>query len=200
MKRFLWIIGIMLFASTGFGQGFEDEETGGFGGAALQITALNGNAAVLGGLRGGYIFNRRATIGGGYYHILNEINAPEPSRTEFGRNLNLTLEYLGVEGEYNLRPAGALHYSLYGLLGIGFLNYADGDDNTFTLSDRIYLFEPGVSVSYDLTSWMRLDTRVGYRIVAGVNRKDLDSSDVSNPEVTLTLEFGKFGPACIPLF
>jgi hypothetical protein len=200
MKLLIWITGFMLISFPCFGQGFEHEETGGFGGAALQITALNGNAAIVGGLRGGYILNRRATIGGGYYHILNEINAPQSSRTEFGRNLKLVLEYLGVEGEYNLRPSGDLHYSLYGLLGIGYLNYADEDDNTFVLSDRIYLFEPGVSVIYDLTAWMRLDTRVGYRFIAGVTRRDLSSSDVSGPELTFTLQFGKFIRDYVPPF
>lgn len=69
-------------------------ERGGFGGPVIKFTSVNGQAAILVGGRGGWIFDHSLAIGGGAYTVVNEIDAPKDALPLEGP-LDIEFGYLG---------------------------------------------------------------------------------------------------------
>lgn len=172
-------------------------ETGGFGGPVVKFTSINGQAAVLIGGRGGWIFDHSLIVGGGAYAVVNEINAPE-GVLPFEGPLDIEFGYLGFELEYVSRPASLLHYSLYTFIGGAATNFVKDVGPVYKSNEQVgetafmFLLEPGANAELNVASWFRINAGVSYRLAVGVEQEGLKDGDFRGIAATLTFKFGTF--------
>lgn len=171
-------------------------ESGGYGGPMLSFTSINGEAAVLVGGRGGWIINHRFVLGGGGYGLSTNLRADVQGPQ--GEELFLEAGFGGVLLEYYFHPQRLLHFSLQTFIGGGSVTYSDRNQNTDDDTDEPYgmdnffYCEPGVTLTLNVTSFMRLGGGVSYRYVNGVSLAPLKNSDLAGPAVNVFLNFGSF--------
>ncbi len=205
MKKAILILVFGLLAI----QVFAAEETlfsgelshGGFGGPVVKFSQVNGINSVLAGGRGGWIINHSLIIGGGGYGLVNNIKAPGVYVD--GVQANLVFGYGGLELEYISRPNRLVHYSMYMLIGGGGISNTIFDEvgedyenhhhyNHDIENDEIWVIEPALNVTLNVTSFFRISAGAGYRYVTGANLTGTSNSDLSNTAFNLTFRFGKF--------
>jgi hypothetical protein len=97
-------------------------ETGTFGSAAVKVTSLRDEAAVLVGGRGGLVINHSFLLGAGAYGVVSEFDAPDGVRPEEGP-LDIAFGYGGLELEYRFFPQSVGHFGVSTLVGGGAIHY-----------------------------------------------------------------------------
>ncbi len=178
-----------------------DLSHGGFGGPVVKFSQVNGENSVLVGGRGGWIINHSFIIGGGGCGLVNKIKVPSVY-DENGNQADLVFGYGGLELEYIGRPNNLVHYSMYVLLGGGGISnsvyekdhdgYKDHDHYNNIDSDVVWVVEPALNVTLNVTSFFRISAGAGYRYVTGANLAGTSNSDLSNTSFNLSFRFGKF--------
>ena len=171
-------------------------ESGGYGGPMLSFSSINGESAVLVGGRGGWIINHQFVLGGGGYAVASNHRAALQSAD--GEELYIEAGFGGLMLEYYHRPAHLLHFALHAFIGGGTVTYSErnekddgGEGEKFDMDSFFYL-EPGVTLTLNVTSFMRFGAGVSYRYVNGVSLAPLTDSDLSAPAFNLFLNFGSF--------
>ena len=179
-----------------------DVSHGGFGGPVVKFSQVNGVNSVLVGGRGGWVVNHSLVIGGGGYGLVNDIKVPNVY-DENGVQANLVFGYGGLELEYIGRPNKLVHYSMYMLVGAGGISnsvyeeddyeyYDDNNHYNHIEDDAVWVVEPALNVTLNVTSFFRVSAGAGYRYVGGANLTGTSNSDLSNTTFNLTFRFGKF--------
>jgi len=199
---------IMVFSLLAL-QVFAAEETlfsgelshGGFGGPVVKVTQINGTNSILVGGRGGWILNHSFILGGGGYGLVSDIKVPGVYVD--GVQANLMLGYGGLELEYIGKPNKLVHYSIYMLVGGGGISntildeegedYENHNHNNHNIEDdAIWVIEPALNVTLNMTSFFRISAGAGYRYVTSANLTGTSNSDLSSTSFNLTFRFGKF--------
>jgi len=171
-------------------------ESGGYGGPMLSFTSIDGKAAVLVGGRGGWIINHQFVLGGGGYGLATNLHADVQGPE--GEELFLEAGFGGVLLEYYFHPQRLLHFSLQTFIGGGTATYSERDKHSDDRinqeydTDNFFFCEPGVTLTVNVTSFMRFGGGVSYRYVNGVSLAPLKNSDLGGPAVNLFLNFGQF--------
>lgn len=157
-----------------------------FFGPVVKFTQVNGEFGLVLGGRTGWIINDNYVLGLGVYGLANDVEANEISS---GVTPDLTMGYGGLELEYVIEPEQLVHFSVYTLIGMGFveLDYTSSDGD-----DTFFVFEPAANVWVNVTNFCKAGLGVGYRLVAGANVEGLESEDLSGLAATLTFKFGGF--------
>ena len=200
---------IMVFSLLAL-QVYAEEETllsgdlthGVMGGPVVKFSQVNGENSVLVGGRGGWIINHSFVIGGGGYGLVNDIKVPNVY-DENGVQANLVFGYGGLELEYIGRPNKLVHYSMYMLVGAGGISNSVYDDDyrddyenhnhyNHIEDDAVWVVEPALNVTLNVTSFFRVSAGAGYRYVGGANLTGTSNEDLSNTTFNLTFRFGKF--------
>jgi len=211
MRKVLWImlVGLapaMAQQETLISGGIE---SGGYGGAMLQLTRLKGTAAVLVGGRGGWIVNHQFVIGGGGYALVTSLTGDkdvldESLQTRYqGKDLYLDVTMGGIMLEYYFRPQKLLHFSLQALIGGGDAGYTthrkgevdwNSDDNQHPMvaEDSFFFIEPGVTLTLNVASFMRFGAGGVFRYVNGVDLPGLANGDLQGAGFNLFINFGSF--------
>ena len=165
---------------------------GGWGGPVVQISTVRDRTAVFVGGRGGWLIDRRFTIGAGAFGLTNGILAPDAVQVP-GQEVELKMGYGGAWLEYVLSPSRLVHVSLGTLVGGGGLSLAvrDGGD-LGSGSDDFFVVEPAVIAELNLAKHVRANVGAAYRWMSGVDMDGLSTSDVAGFSVIVALKFGKF--------
>jgi hypothetical protein len=163
---------------------------GGFGGPVMKITTFRDDVGLLVGGRGGWIINHVLALGGGGYGLTNNIEAPI-------RGYYLNVGYGGPIVEYIIASNRLVHASVNLLIGAGGVNYREDywdidEHSIFIEEDAFFVMEPGVDLELNVTNFLRVNAGISYRLIDGVESRDLDDSDMSGVAATLMLKFGKF--------
>jgi hypothetical protein len=166
-------------------------ESGGFGALVWKLTEINGETAIMGGGRGGWIINHTFVIGAGGYGLVNNM---EPRGIHFEKYLVLELGYGGLEFEYIANSQRLIHYSIYTLIGGGNVTYRERDRpyEEAYVADGFFVAEPGVSFELNVTKFFRVGLGTSYRYINGVNLEGTSNSELQGLSANLTLKFGKF--------
>ena len=100
--------------------------------------------------------------------------------------------------EYIFEPNSLGHFSLYTLIGGGATNFVK-DVGSASQSNQqagetgfMWVLEPAVNAELNVTSWLRLNAGVSYRLTSGLNQPGLDDSDFSGVSASLAFKFGSF--------
>jgi hypothetical protein len=179
---------------------------GGFGGPDWKMTKIYGDMGLMAGGKGAWIIDHKVFIGGGGYGLVNDISAPVADRF-------LNLGYGGVVVGGIIGSDKVVHLCISALIGGGGVNYRkhwedmngrcdyDDDDDIFCnddskpdfiSNDNFFVIEPGVDLELNVAKFMRITFGVSYRIVNGLQGKDLKNSDLSGVSANVMLKFGKF--------
>lgn len=175
-----------------------DYAIGGYGGVGVMYTRFvnSGVPQVCG--EGAVLLDHVLEIGGGGCGITASVDAsaygPEPhqsgDRMRFGYGGGLIRYHFFSHSKVNL-GVGALIGA--GGISIGVPN--DNDDTgeyTHLRSEAVFVFEPHVGAYSNVTRWLRIGAIVGYRLVSGVDMKNLSNSDFSAPTLGGVVQGGWF--------
>jgi hypothetical protein len=211
MRKMLWILLIglapaMAQQETLISGGIESD---GYGGAMLQFMPLKGSSAVLVGGRGGWIVNHRFVLGGFGYGLLtnipvdkNVLDVKLQSRYA-GEDLYLDVTMVGGMLEYYYRPQKLLHFSLQTLIGAGKAGYTThrkgeldwangGHQDQMVAEDDFFFIEPGLTMTLNVTSFMRFGAGGVFRYAMGVDLPGLVDGDLQGAGFNLFINFGSF--------
>ena len=189
----VWIVMPAFLAVSLFGQEqlISDKiESGGFGGPVWKMTRLNGEAALIGGGRGGWIINHTFVIGGGGYSTLHDVKTDLIGTG--GKPLHLRMEYSGLELEVVGHSERVLHWTVQALFGGGRIRLREHDPGHETSSDGFAVVDANVNAEVNVLQWLRVNAGAGYRLAFGIESQGLGNGDIGGPEVQVTLKFGKF--------
>ncbi len=168
-------------------------EHGGFGAPVWKITGVGGDVVPISGARGGWIINHTFIIGYGTYGMNGEVDAPSLARQTYARpNLDLDFRYRGLEFEYINNWDKLFHWGIYTLVGGGSANFTDPNDDDFDTDDNLFVLEPAVNGTLNITRWFRATAQASYRFVGDVDLVGVDSGDLGGPALALELRFGRF--------
>lgn len=169
---------------------------GGFGGFSMRGSALNRNPSLWIGARGAIIFGRRFAIGGAFYEANARFGGPIVDRR--GNHLGLRAAYGGMTVDWTVWRGGITTLGIEGLVGAGAAcisrssSYRD-DDWRCIEAVRMFVFEPGANVAFDITDWFRAGVSLGWRFVARQAWRPPNDFSLAGPYLGLNLDFGWFG-------
>lgn len=120
-----------------------------------------------------------------------------PSTTVAGRPAQIELGYGGLLLEYIGAPWELVHYGLNLVVGGGGGRLVDDayDDPQHDESldqTAVFVTEAGGRLELNVTSYVRVGTGIGYRIVSGSDLQAVSDADLRGPYAELTLRFGRF--------
>jgi hypothetical protein len=176
---------------------------GGFGAAAVKITPVDGEAAVMPGVQGGWIIGHSLVIGLAGFGLATRQEAPAGMRVQ-GRPSTLEMGYGGFRAGYILLPKSIVHLGFGVLVGAGgvaalsrdeLLVIDDGQANyerRVDNSDAFFVTEPEIEAEINVTKFMRVAVSGSYRFVADIDSPGLSASRVGGPAAGLALRFGAF--------
>ena len=175
----------------------DDVEIGFMCGSIIKYTSIYDEAAWLLGLRSALIFDQSFIVGAGVYGLATDIQAPhEVQRIYHKRNMEMEMAYGGMELEYIYRPYKLTHLSFYSLIGVGNIGYSDegaSDENDdFNKKDTVFIIEPAVNCTLNVTQWFRISTGISYRMITDFQLAGVDEKDMSGFSGILSFMFGKF--------
>jgi hypothetical protein len=160
-----------------------------YGGPEAKITAIEGSAAVLAGIQGGYMFGDTLVLGASGYMSVTDSPATDAAAL-LGRPAHIAVAYGGlrVGGVLGARQRLRLTYGL--LAGGGVVGLSVSGEPRRSAS--VPLVEPDVQVEFDLTRFMRIAAGFSYRLVAESAFADAGDVDLSGPAGSVALRFGNF--------
>jgi hypothetical protein len=187
----LFVLSLFVVSST-FAQPAGSGSSG-FGGPALKVTQVNDETAILLGGRIGGILNHVFVVGAGFYRLLDDVKAPrDNTRLDLTLDLDLNLDYVGLDLEYIFMAERPVHFSIQGLFGGGRAQYWEGKDRVVA-EEGVWVVEPGANIIFKIAPFFRIELGASYRFVSGVNRlQGLEARDLSGPSAGMVFQFGKF--------
>lgn len=172
---------------TLFGEG--EITHGGFGAPVVKFTKVNGQFGLLVGVRGGWVTNHQFVIGGGGYGLVNQV---EGNEIIDGSKRKLILGYGGLELEYIHDYKKLAHFTFYLLLGGGVVYYRNWWDYQGRQEDAFFIAEPAVSIETNVMKFFSVALSTSYRLISGVEDRNLSNSDLNGLAFSLIFKFGKF--------
>jgi hypothetical protein len=169
---------------------------GWYAGPAVEVTTLNGEAAVMSGLRAGWIANHRLSLGFDTYRVVSDVPADRPSADGLA---NTEFFYSGLSAAYAFPVAPRLSASPTFLLGAAEAHWRedfwDGLTSGWERDEQhttSLVLEPGVRVEYQVLPWMQATLGAGYRFVTAGKSGVLEQGAMGGPGGALGLRFGRF--------
>jgi hypothetical protein len=167
----------------------------GFLGLSLRgTTTVNGNPSALSGARLGFVFDDRFTIGGVFYSLTARYGGPivDP----LGHRLGMRMAYGGVLLGWSLYKGRVMRVGLETLAGAGAACVSRNRRayGRWECIEKVGLvsLEPGLSVGFTVTDWVRVGFTGGYRFVTREAWREPNEFTLSGPYVGLDVDFGAF--------
>lgn len=148
-----------------------------------KAATLNGDWGLFGGVRAGYNFNNKFSLGLVAHGLIPEklgksyINRDERDELHIG--------YGGAEATYRYVLSNKFYLTGTVMVGAGRVDYENADWH-----DYFFITEPGVAINYSLTNWFGLGYSVNYRLASGVKYFDFSNASFSGLSMDLTFNFG----------
>jgi hypothetical protein len=167
----------------------------GFAGLSLRgTTTTNQNPSVLSGARFGFVFDERFTIGGAFYSLTARFGGPIVASN--GDELGMRMAYGGVLLGWSLYKGRVVQLSLETLAGGGAacVSKHRRGYGRWGCIEKVGLvsIEPGLSLGFVVTDWVRVGLTGGYRFVTREAWKAPNEYTMSGPYVGLDIDFGAF--------
>ncbi|RIV71551.1 hypothetical protein D2U88_07235 [Flagellimonas aequoris] len=163
---------------------------GGFG-------KLNNENAYLGGLKLAYVANRKLEIGLGAIFLFSE-------QTLYATALSDNNDLIGVYGGLHVEPilfgGSNINVSFPILLGGGTFGFVDnfyteqGTDRHRNQDDfdEVFLVEPGISLLFNISRYLQLETGVKYRFTSAIDLRNASLSNINGFSIGLGIKIGVF--------
>jgi len=167
----------------------------GFAGLSLRgTTTTNHNPSVLSGGRLGFVFDDRFTIGGAFYSLTARFGGPIVDPV--GNKLGMRMAYGGVLLGWTLYKGRVMRLGLETLAGAGAACISTNrrSHGKWQCLEKVGLvsIEPGLSLGFIVTDWVRLGLTGGYRFVTREAWRSPNDFTMSGPYVGIDIDFGAF--------
>ncbi len=182
--------------------GGENITHGGYGGVSINYSKIDGEDAILVGVRGGWIINHGISIGVGGYGFANDIDYNKTIEGDEDINYDFAGGYGGLIIEPIIGAKWPVHISFPIMIGAGGVSYnndywTDDDDpctyyNYTEDSDAFLVIEPGLEIELNMVKFMRLALGGYYRHTSNIDIVDTKSDMLNGFSCGITLKFGKF--------
>lgn len=178
--------------------GKEKIEVSGFAAPIMGFSAIGDEFAFFMGGGGAVLLNQTFYIG-----AFGEGLTTSHFMETVGNPGKITFGYGGFWLGYIHQSRKPVHFGVSTRLGWGSINFNEHDYGINYQPDELYLdnvfiLVPQVEAEFNFFKWMKLNVGLGYRVVAGINKKlghpepIYDKKDFNKPQATLTLCFGYF--------
>lgn len=209
MKKNFWLLGLIFLAMPLFAKendevqtlfGGKEFKSGGYGAPELKILKIKDDVGLAVGGRGGWIVNSTFSIGLGGYGLVTNHEVKDIIKDTA---LYLRVGWGGLFLNYTYESNKVLHFTANALIGGGGAVYtksmnelmiADHDEKTNYGSSGFFVFEPGLGVELNVTTFFRIELGASYRFVSGLEMpgNKISSNDLSGLSGNLAFKFGKF--------
>lgn len=191
MLFLLYLIPVLLFAQKEQVLFDRVRVRGGFGAPIAELTSVNNQAGVFAGGGGAVILNDFFIGGFGQGGDFAEHTSAN------GRLYPVNFSYGGLWLGYVHPTLKVVHFFGSLKIGGGAADINLDRDNTAhpLFSETVFVIQPEAGVEVNLFRWFRLALTGNYRVVSGIQPKNLDgltSGDFSSAGMALTFRFGKF--------
>lgn len=172
---------------------FNIYSSGGYGGPAVRLSAVDGQFATFFGGYGAWFFNQKFSIGGGGFGLVSNLPVPDRDRIDPNLDLHYDMGYGGVMFGYTISSNRILHLHTDVLVGGGSIeqDYEGEDDFTVTESE-FFVFEPGAHLEINIAPFLRATGGITYRLVSGSDTPGIRDRDLSSMSLAISLKFGAF--------
>jgi hypothetical protein len=201
------ILVLSIFLTIGSLSGFAQEDSrqqtlfgdfniyssGGYGGPAMRLSAIEGDFAAFFGGYGAWFINKKFSIGGGGFGLVSSYPVAVEDRIDPALNLHYDMGYGGFIFGYTLASDRIIHLHTDVLVGGGGIEQDfEGSDDFTTTESNFFVFEPGVHLEVNIATFMRATGGITYRLVSGSDTLGIQDSDLSSMSLALSLKFGSF--------
>ena len=152
------------------------------GGFMLDFSNVQQDIQVASGGGGAVILNKQLYLGA---YGLGFSGVPQANNRE------LDYKHGGFWLGYIFNPKKLVHFNADLQLGWGNLTYYESD-GTQLLKDNVFVINPALVAEMNITSWLRFQTRLGYRINTGLTDSEFTNASFSSPNLMLTVLAGWF--------
>lgn len=184
----------------------------GYGCPEVKFSQINGEWGIMVGGRGGVIVNKALSIGGAAYILTtsHKVDGYIPTNIwDLNKNIYLRTGYAGFFFEYINSSDKVIHFTINSLVGAGLAGYSeainckDCDDDDIWNDDRgndwmkelsgYFIFEPGITVDMNVTTFFRISAGASYRFISGLTLPDpIHNKELSGPSINLAFKWGGF--------
>jgi hypothetical protein len=192
-KLCLSLLLICMITGTIMADSMEDNESyneGWFIAPSISMTKFNDEWGTMLGISVGDITQNSFTLEGRFCGLISEVGSPRP-----GSNIGVT--YSGLALEYTILPKQKMHILINMMIGAGVVSYVRNYDEPYNpdkdkLSTVITILEPGAGLEFCVFQHLRIALGASYRLVDGVDLKNLNNDNIRGMTATLALRFGAF--------
>lgn len=182
---------------------------GGFLAPVVKISKFDDEIEALAGFRAALIINHSYSIGFAGYGLAGSLN-----KYVDGEMRKIGIGYGGLNLSYFAFTKSLLNFSIGTLIGAGGIGYThkkedattstavrrsnsndcdcDNSDNYEAHGSAYFIVEPELNINMNITQFFKVGLGVSYRLVAGVNHKDLSNSDINGLSAQIIMSFGWF--------
>ncbi len=168
---------------------------GGYAAPELKVTSFAGDTAMLVGVQGGWIIQRRVVIGAAGYGLATD-HAPSANLARGDAASRIGFGYGGARVAFVLNPQRIIHMNMGLLIGGGGVTITSHSADTGRAyahdSAAVFAIEPQAEIELNVASFVRVATSVSYRFIGDTNTSGLESSDLSGVGAGLAVKLGYF--------
>jgi hypothetical protein len=170
----------------------QSRESGAFGAPVFKYTRVAGKPALVTGVKGGWIINKRFVLGAGYYVLTSNVSS-DFTDTEYNKNLLIDLKYGGLDFEYLMLYNSKYNLTINMLLAGGGLSfYLNNISKKFSYRNLL-VWEPQINFEIELYKWLHADAGVSYRLVSSYEDiYNITKDDLQGLNIILTFKLGKY--------
>lgn len=164
----------------------------GFGGFMMQFTEVNNEFGVFTGGGGGLLINQQFYFGGYGMGLASE----HKYASEFDTLRNhLDFGHGGFWVGYINKPYKLVHWGISSKMGWGALSlYEKNNYDNSIAKELVFVVSPQADMEVNFTKWFKLNTSIGYKLVAGIDKREIyDEKDFNGPYAMISFLFGGFG-------
>jgi hypothetical protein len=167
---------------------------GAYAGMDVAYSRMFGQDGAVVGVQGALVLDHRLSLGIAGYGWTNSQQGPNDVA---GNAQSFDTGYGGATLRYSFYKENfPLYLSVGALVGGGAIALSRDDEGDFEDSshseDVFALLQPDLTLSANLTHWMRLGLTAGYRFTSGVDRNGFDESDINGLVLGGNIQFGRF--------
>jgi len=175
----------------------DDLEYGGYGSFTLGYTKISNYNTFTGGMKGAWLINHKLGLG-------LAGNGFATKTSEIKNKSFLTGGYGGFLVEPIFFSNNPIHFTVPLLIGGGGIAYVSErifEDYFAEIYDVFFVFEPGIEMEINMTSFLRIALGISYKITSDIDMTTsilgkeisiLQKDDLNKFTVSLVFKFGKF--------
>lgn len=174
-----------------------NHSNGVYGALTFNYGMIDGQDALMTGIKGGWIIDHKLTLGIAGTGFMNDLRFTDKMQNNA---VNLAGGYGGLLIEPIIAPFSPIHITFPVIIGAGgvayvnynWWNYENNQEPVVWDSDAFFVIEPGIEIEFNIVRFMRLAVGASYRHTSNVRLNNTDGDVLRGFNGGFSLKFGKF--------